>query len=76
MMYIKPNGDVWACPFLPVPVGNVRKESMGGIRENLEKFGYDNAKEDNECNSCEYAKVCGGCKTRMEEEDLNCPLRR
>ena len=50
MMYIKPNGDVWVCPFLPVPVGNVRKESMGGIRENLEKFGYDNAKEDNECN--------------------------
>ena len=77
MMYIKPNGDVWACPFLPVPIGNVRKESMSGIWENLEKFGYDNAKGDSECNSCEYEPVCGGCKTRRsKEEDLKCLLRR
>ncbi len=82
MMYIKPNGDVWACPFLPVPVGNVKKESIGGIRENLENFGYDNdndndnTKSDSECNSCEYEPVCGGCKTRKEDEDFKCLLRR
>ena len=73
MMYIKPNGDVWACPFLPAPVGNVRKERMDRIWENLEKFGYpDTAKSDSECKGCEYEKVCGGCKTR---ENSKCPLR-
>lgn len=74
MMYIKPNGDVWACPFLPTQVGNVRKERMDRICENLEKFGHDkhNEKSDTECKGCEYEKVCGGCKTR---ENLKCPLR-
>ncbi len=75
MMYIKPNGDVWACPFLPVQVGNVRKERIDRIWVNLEKLRYANAKSNSECNSCEYEKVCGGCKTRMEE-DLKCPLKR
>ncbi|MCK4476468.1 MAG: radical SAM protein [Methanophagales archaeon] len=76
MMYIKPNGDVWACPFLPVHVGNVRKERIDRIWENLEKFGYEytNAGGNSDCNGCEYAPVCGGCKTR--EEDWGCPLRR
>ncbi len=75
MMYIKPNGDVWACPFLPVQVGNVRKERIDRIWVNLKKLRYANAKSNSECNSCEYEKVCGGCKTRMEE-DLKCPLKR
>lgn len=74
MMYIKPNGDVWACPFYPVPVGNVRKEGIGRIWENLGKIGYDNnsVHRDSDCSGCEYKPICGGCKTR---EDLKCPLR-
>lgn len=38
MVYIKPNGDVWACPFLPVQVGNVRKERMDSIWDALQAF--------------------------------------
>ncbi len=76
MMYIKPNGDIWACPFLSVPAGNVRKEGLDRIWENLETFGYDNANRDNECDGCEYEPVCGGCKTRMRSEDLKCPLKK
>jgi radical SAM protein with 4Fe4S-binding SPASM domain len=75
MMYIKPNGDVWACPFLPVQVGNVRKERIDRIWENLEKSGYANTIGESDCNGCVYAKVCGGCKTRIGE-NWRCPLRR
>ena len=67
MMYIKPNGDVWGCPFLPVPVGNVRKERLDRIREKVEQV-----RSNRECRGCEYEKVCGGCKTR---DNVNCPLR-
>ncbi|MHC1600129.1 MAG: radical SAM protein [Candidatus Methanospirareceae archaeon] len=63
MMYVKPNGDVWACPFLPVQVGNVRKERVDRIWENLRQFKFEH--DENECDDCEYARVCGGCKTRM-----------
>jgi len=63
MVYIKPNGDVWACPFLPVQVGNVRKERVGEIWNNLQALRC--TYRQNECNDCEYARVCGGCKSRM-----------
>jgi radical SAM protein with 4Fe4S-binding SPASM domain len=69
MMYVKPNGDVWACPFLPVQVGNVRKESVDRIWENLRQFKFEH--DENECDDCEYARVCGGCKTRMMLDDSN-----
>lgn len=72
MMYIKPNGDVWACPFLPAQVGNVRKDRADTILENLENF-FVTAKSGSECEDCEYEPVCGGCKTR---EDPKCMLIR
>ncbi|RCV63755.1 Radical SAM superfamily enzyme [Methanophagales archaeon] len=69
MMYIKPNGAVWACPFLPANVGNVKADRIDMIWRALEKIEF--SKE--ECNGCKYAKVCGGCKARIE--DWGCPLR-
>ncbi len=59
MMYIKPNGDVWACPFLPFSVGgNVRRDSIEEIRNNLHAFSHKSCE-------CAYKDVCGGCKARM-----------
>jgi radical SAM protein with 4Fe4S-binding SPASM domain len=69
MVYVKPNGDVWACPFLPVPVGNVRSESVELIWENLQAFTFENS--ETECAQCDYARVCGGCKARMMIRDSN-----
>jgi radical SAM protein with 4Fe4S-binding SPASM domain len=71
-MYIKPNGDVWACPFLPAQVGNVRTERADTILENLGNF-FVTAKSGSECEDCEYEPVCGGCKTR---EEPKCMLER
>ncbi len=62
MMYIKPNGDVWACPFIPVCMGNVRNEPAGIIWEHLQQRGSFNPGY--ACYACPYKPVCGGCKTR------------
>ncbi|MBE0517419.1 MAG: radical SAM protein [Methanophagales archaeon] len=73
MVYIKPNGDVWACPFLPVQVGNVRKESIEGIWGALNEFRCELG--ETECNGCEYVQVCGGCKARMMgDSNYTCPV--
>ena len=65
MMYIKPNGDVWACPFIPVPMGNVREEGLDKIWRRLSSFKCEIASERSQCDDCEYRRVCGGCKARM-----------
>lgn len=72
MMYIKPNGDVWGCPFLPLPAGNVRTNRIDRIKANLEKL-LASAECNTECTGCGYEPVCGGCKTRGGAE---CTLRR
>ncbi|HUV79545.1 MAG TPA: radical SAM protein [Candidatus Bathyarchaeia archaeon] len=76
MVYIKPNGDVWACPFFPVQVGNVRKERLDRIWENLRAFKFEHGEY--ECNGCKYVRMCGGCKTRMMMGDPNreCPVNK
>ncbi len=73
MVYIKPNGDVWACPFLPVQVGNVRKESIEGIWGALNEFRCELG--ETECNGCEYVQVCSGCKAKMMgDSNYTCPV--
>ena len=77
-MYIKPNGDVWACPFIPVRMGNVREEGLlldkiwERLRAHRCKFEFEHGASENasasvwsQCDSCEYQRVCGGCKARM-----------
>lgn len=66
-VYIKPNGDVWPCPFIEVSCGNIRdkpfKEIWSGSpvlralreRERLLK---------GRCSDCEYRRLCGGCRGR------------
>ena len=78
MVYIKPNGDVWACPFLPIPVGNVRKERFGELWNNLQALRLSYACSENACTGCDYAQVCGGCKSRMicGDHPYTCPVNK
>ncbi len=62
MMYIKPNGDVWACPFIPISMGNICNEPADMIWEHLHQCG--SFSPDYACHTCPYRPVCGGCKTR------------
>lgn len=82
MFYIKPNGDVWPCPFIPINAGNLLEKTSEEIwsgpifnmlrdRENLKGV----------CGRCSYREVCGGCRARayaytgdLFSPDPLCPL--
>jgi len=63
---LRPNGDVYPCPFLPIKVGNVREQSL---REIWRKSPILNALRQRhnlkgKCSECEYRECCGGCRGR------------
>ena len=83
MFYIKPNGDVWPCAFVPVSGGNLRHKIPKEIWEGSEPFktlrDRDNLK--GICHDCSQRQVCGGCRARalahtgdLFAEDPRCPL--
>ncbi len=63
---ILPNGDVHICPYLPIKVGSVRKQSFDYIWENAEIFNkLRNYNEYNgNCGKCKNINICGGCRAR------------
>lgn len=65
MVYLKPNGDVWPCPFLPIPAGNMRHEPLHRIVDRLVTSTVHGAQGDRNCTRCAYTPVCGGCKARL-----------
>jgi putative heme d1 biosynthesis radical SAM protein NirJ2 len=78
---ILPNGDVHPCPYMPIHLGNVRKEGFKKIwQEN--KVLKDLRKMDwkGKCGICEYKKMCSGCRATAYfqsggdylAEDTNC----
>lgn len=66
-VYIKANGDVWPCPFVPVNAGNVRNASFVEIWRKSEVFvnlrDRENTLKGN-CGECTYRRICGGCRGR------------
>lgn len=86
LCYIKPDGDVWACPFLPVKAGNVREQPMAAIWKDAPLFRELREREKTlkgQCGSCSYNRICGGCRGRAYAhsgdylaEDPSCFLRK
>lgn len=66
LCYIKPNGDVWACPFIPVSTGNVRHIPLETIWRESELFQTlrDRKNLEGRCGECLYTEMCGGCRGR------------
>jgi len=66
LCYVKPNGEVWPCPFVPVSGGNIRNMPLKEIWESSEVFvnlkTRDNLK--GECGRCINKSICGGCRGR------------
>jgi len=65
MFYIKPNGDVWPCPFVPVKTGNLLESTAKDIWQNspiIRRLARRDLKEP--CRSCRYLQICGGCRAR------------
>jgi putative heme d1 biosynthesis radical SAM protein NirJ2 len=62
---IVPNGDVQPCPYLPIPVGNVRETPFPEIWANSPLFQELRAAEvGGRCGACDCADICGGCRAR------------
>jgi radical SAM protein with 4Fe4S-binding SPASM domain len=66
-VYIKPNGEVWPCPFIEVSCGNVRETPFSTIWAESPVFADLRAREERlqgRCGECEYRRLCGGCRGR------------
>lgn len=63
---LRPNGDVYPCPFLQIKVGNIREQSLSDIWYNSEvlKKLRNRSLLKGECGKCEYKETCGGCRGR------------
>jgi radical SAM protein with 4Fe4S-binding SPASM domain len=66
-VYIKPNGDVWPCPFVEVTCGNVLQAPFSTIWQTSPVFRQLRRREElleGRCGDCEYNRLCGGCRGR------------
>ena len=62
---ITPSGDVTPCPYMPVAVGNLRRQSFADIWQNGQPLNdLRNPQLGGRCGSCEFSQVCGGCRCR------------
>jgi radical SAM protein with 4Fe4S-binding SPASM domain len=63
---LSPQGDVHPCVFLPINVGNLKKEKFTDVWLNSKLFNAlrnrDNLK--GACGKCDYKYICGGCRAR------------
>ena len=66
-VYIKPNGEVWPCPFIETSCGSVRETPFPVIWATSPVFKELRAREQllkGRCGDCEYRRLCGGCRGR------------
>jgi radical SAM protein with 4Fe4S-binding SPASM domain len=85
-VYIKPNGDVWPCPFVEVSAGNAREQGFATIWREGEIFVALRDRENRlqgKCGACRYRGMCGGCRGRamavtgdLMAEDPSCFIPR
>jgi len=63
---IQPNGLVTPCVFMPIVVGDLRKQSLKEVWLNSEvmKNLRDRNKLEGRCGHCKYKYICGGCRAR------------
>lgn len=77
---ITPEGELTPCPFMPLSVGNLRKDSFVTLWEQSSVFeDLRKPRLKGKCGECEYAELCGGCRARPYashgdylDEDLWC----
>lgn len=62
---IMPDGDVTACPYMPVVAGNLRRSPFGDLWRDAGLFhDLRGGKLTGRCGSCEFSRICGGCRCR------------
>lgn len=62
---ITPEGDVTPCPYMPISVGNLRRQSFPTIwHESTVLKDLREPKLGGRCGTCEFSRICGGCRCR------------
>lgn len=62
---ITPEGDLTPCPFMPILVGNLRKDRFSSLWEQSPVFeDLRSPQLKGKCGDCEYTVLCGGCRAR------------
>ena len=62
---IMPNGDVTACPYMPVAAGNLRRAPFGDLWRDAGLFtDLRSGRLGGRCGDCEFSRICGGCRCR------------
>ncbi|MCX8168623.1 MAG: radical SAM protein [Candidatus Methanomethylicia archaeon] len=62
---LEPNGDITPCVFMPIKIGNIRRDKLVNIWKKSEVLLK--IRERNEfkgCGQCQYKYICGGCRAR------------
>src|SRR3989304_5290477 len=80
---IAPDGEITPCPYMPLSVGNVRRDRFPEIWENAAVFRELRAPQlKGKGGECEYEELCGGCRARPYadhgdylDEDLWCQYK-
>lgn len=64
--FISHIGEVFGCGFLPIPAGNIRKQSFKQIYQQSPLFVElrNHSLLKGKCGACEYKTICGGCRAR------------
>jgi radical SAM protein with 4Fe4S-binding SPASM domain len=66
-VYIKPNGEVWPCPFIEISCGSVRHTPFSAIWDSaplLKELRQRETLLKGRCGECSYRRLCGGCRGR------------
>ncbi len=59
------DGNVTACPYIEDSVGNIRQNDFNTIWSEADDFKLlREPKLEGRCGSCEYQRLCGGCRAR------------
>ncbi len=62
---ITPRGEVTPCPYMPLPVGNLRQTPFDALwRDSPVLREFREAKRGGRCGDCEFSELCGGCRCR------------
>ena len=62
---ITPDGGVTACPYIPEEEGSIREMKFWDIWNKSPTFkALRNPSLQGKCSSCEFQKLCGGCRAR------------
>ncbi len=82
MVRVSPDGEVTPCPFLPVSVGNVKKDRLSYLWRSSKVFEELRSRDKfrDACGGCVLKEVCGGCRAKAYAllndylaEDPSCP---